>query len=127
LLAAMGVDSVNIRERVAEAERTYQLFCMAKHGNPSLLRKYGAKVQEERLTLYHGPFGGPAIAWLAKFALFHSTRLLAGATVIFVRDRANQLDETANVALAKRALRLLRSLAEAGKSLKGSLPRPGVA
>lgn len=127
LLAAMGVDSANIPERVAEAERTYQLFCMAKHGNPGLLRKYGANVQKERLTLYHGPFGGPAIVWLAKFALFHSARLLAGATITFARDRANQLDETANAALGKRALRLLRSLVDAGKSLRGSFPRRGAA
>jgi hypothetical protein len=125
LLAAMGVDSTNMQARVAEAERIYQMFCMAKHGNPRLLRKYGAKVQAERLTLYHGPFSGPAIVWLAKFALFHSARLLVGATVIFVRDRARLLSDTDSAAIGKRAIRLLGHLAQLGQSLKGSFPRDG--
>jgi len=95
----------NLEESVDRQEQLYEVFCMAKHGNPRALRRFGVAVQDARVQLYHGPFVTQYVIRQARFALLNASWLTAGATAVFAgplledapavrRRRYDRLDAT---------------------------------
>jgi hypothetical protein len=82
MLGASGVPASEIEGLVANWEDHHTRFCIAKHGNPLLLKKYGVTRDENQLKLHLGPVSGPSYVLLSKIALYHSARLLADASVL---------------------------------------------
>jgi hypothetical protein len=83
MLASTGVPASQIEALVATWEDHYTRFCAAKHGNPTLLSKYAVTRFPKEVTLHLGPIGGPAYTLFSRIALFHGSRLLADASVLF--------------------------------------------
>jgi len=83
MLQKSGVSAANLEALVDSWEEHYVRFCAAKHGNPALLKEYAVTPISNQFTLHIGPIMGPAYALLARIALYHGSRLLADATVLF--------------------------------------------
>lgn len=77
-------DEKQLDTLVESQERLYTLACMAKHSNPRLVLGHGASVQGNTLMLTLGPVVTNQSIKQSRFALFHASRLLAGATLLFV-------------------------------------------
>jgi hypothetical protein len=109
MLTKGGVASDQIEARVSEWEEHYARFCVAKHGNPILLNKYAVAKTVKAITLHLGPLAGPVPTTLARIALFHGSRLLADASVLFANPRLSK--RSAEIAAFKRLrTRFLRRL-----------------
>jgi hypothetical protein len=73
----------NLERAIEEQERLYTTLCMAKHGNPIVLKNYGATEAGDTVRLFHGPFVARYIVRQCRFALFHAARMTAAATMVF--------------------------------------------
>lgn len=104
-LLAMVPDLPDIEASVDRQEQLYEVFCMAKHGNPKALRFFGVAIDGDTVRLYHGPFVTKYVVRQAQFVLLHAAWLVAGATAVFaepllegapadVRRRYDRLDRT---------------------------------
>lgn len=78
-------DASNLEARIDDQEQLYQVFCMAKHGNPKALRRFGVAVEDDRVQINHGPFVTPYVVRQARFALLNASWLVAGATAVFAK------------------------------------------
>ncbi len=125
LLRELGVPNADLDVRTDQHERVYKFLCMAKHGNPEMLRKYGAKVEPRRLRLYHGPVIGPALVWQAKFVLFHTVKLLATCAYLLVKCRRDTLSESRVKPFLRRAWPVVNRLMEAGRNVDLALKPTG--
>ncbi len=124
LAIALHVPEPDVDRHAEDLERLYSLFCMAKHGNPRLLRRYGVRSDNDRLTLYHGPFISEATTWQSRFALYHSTRLLLAAVTVFVRPHLERLPSRDLTEMLTRVTRLVDELQDLGRQLKLQIPKP---
>ncbi len=84
-LLAIIPDIPDIERRIDEQEKLYETLCMAKHGNPKTLRRFGVAVSGSTIRLYHGPLDTPYIVRQARFALYHSARMVTIATIVFAK------------------------------------------
>ena len=75
----------DMESMIDRQEQLYEVFCMAKHGNPKVLRYFGVAVRGDRVQLYHGPFVAPYVIRQARFVLLKASSLVAGAAAIFAR------------------------------------------
>jgi hypothetical protein len=82
-LLALVPDIPDIERRTDGQEKLYSTLCMAKHGNPKALRRFGVAVVGSTVRLYHGPFVASYVVRQGRFALYHSARLVALATMVF--------------------------------------------
>jgi hypothetical protein len=82
-LPAAVPDIGNIERRIDRQEKLYSTFCMAKHGNPKALRRFGIVLTNTTMRLYHGPFVTEYVTRQARFTLYHSARMVAVAAIIF--------------------------------------------
>jgi hypothetical protein len=82
-LRAIVPDLANVEASVEQHEKLYEVFCMAKHGNPKALRHFGVAVRGDTVQLRHGPFVADYIIRQAGFVLFHTSCMVAGATAVF--------------------------------------------
>ncbi len=98
---------------------------MSKHGNPEMLRAFGAKVTPRMLKLYHGPFSGPAFVWYARFVLFHTAKLLATCAYLLVKCRRDTLSDSRVKPFLKRAGPVMNQLMEAGRNVDLALKPTG--
>jgi hypothetical protein len=105
LIRTFVPNAPDLKARVAYHEQLHEVFCMAKHGNPKALRRFGVAVQGDRVQLYHGPFVTKYVVRQARFALFNASWLTVSATAVFAkplleeapaekRRRYNRLDAT---------------------------------
>lgn len=117
LLSQLGVEDGDLDDRTSDHELLYQRFCMAKHGNPEMLRAFGAKVTPSMLKLYHGPFSGPGLVWYARFVLFHTVKLLAACAFLLVKCRQGSLQESRLKPFLRRAAPMMNQLMEAGRNV----------
>ena len=74
----------NIERAIDAQEKLYSVLCMAKHGNPIVLRGFGVTTAKDTTRFYHGPFVARYIVRQCRFALFQSARMAAAATMVFV-------------------------------------------
>jgi hypothetical protein len=93
---------------VDDQERLYQAFCEAKHGNPRVLRRFGLAVGPDTMTIYHGPFFSRYLVGLAQFAVYHSARMLIGASVVHARPRLGPDSHPTRESFDRRTLQILR-------------------
>ncbi len=84
MLLAGGVSHSEANTLVQHWEDHHQRFCAAKHGNPTLLGRYGVTISTGQMTLHLGPINGSPYIALSRIALYHGSRLLADGSVFFV-------------------------------------------
>ena len=116
LLEIGGVPAADLDSSVAEWEERHEFYCMAKHGNPKLLRRYGISVSNSTITLHHGPTIGAGYNTLAQHALFRVAQLLVYSVPVF----ANPLYGAAN---QTNALHYVRQMKLAPKRLEAAALR----
>jgi hypothetical protein len=123
LLEAGGVSAASLDSQINESERRYEFFCMAKHGNPTVLRRYGVKARADRVTLAHGPVGGKGYYQMAQIAIFRAVHLFVMAVSVFAQPHLSALTESRSRALVKR----FRAAAANFRKAAISLPRTSAA
>ena len=82
-------------DAVQAQHKLYSRACMAKHGNPLMFRSQGTRLDGGTLAISHGPYVSRASIAQARIALFHGSRLLLGATIVFGRERLENNDDLA--------------------------------
>jgi len=82
MLAATGTPAREIEAGVRAWEDLHKTFCVAKHGNPVLLRNYGVGADGKQLKLHIGPISGGFSDELARRALYHGSQLVADASFL---------------------------------------------
>lgn len=79
------VPESDVEAMVDHQEDLYTVFCVAKHGHPRLLKRFGVAVEDDRVQLYHGPFVAPYVVRQARFALLNASWIVTGATAVFAK------------------------------------------
>jgi hypothetical protein len=113
LLEASGVSAKALQRETDVWESRYEGYCMAKHGNPTVLRRYGLVLTDDVLRLFHGPVGGGRYHVLSKLALLRASELLAMAILVFMKPLLGQLPKNGIKGLTRRASRVSEMLVEA--------------
>ena len=120
----MQVPSPEVEQYTEGLERLYSIFCMAKHGNPRMLRRYGVKLDEDRITVYRGPFISAATTWQSRFTLYHSTRLLMAAVGVLLRPHLDSLSSRELTRVIRQMASLADELECLGQQLRLQIPKP---
>ena len=124
LLMAGSVPDSALDAQVAAWEKRYEFYCMAKHGNPAILRRYGHKSDRDRVTLFQGPVGGAGYYELAQVSMIRSSHLLLMAVSVLVRPHLEGLPRET----ARRLIHHVRRAALQLRDAAACLPqRPGAA
>lgn len=106
LLELGGVEPAGLDREVADWEQRYEFYCMAKHGNPHLLRRYGITVSGTTIKLHHGPTVGNGYDVMAQYAVFRAAQLLVYAVPIF----GNPLAQSTNASDLREYVRFLKEV-----------------
>jgi hypothetical protein len=124
LLTAGIVPPARLAADTAAWERRYSMYCMAKHGNPKFLNKYGLRRGTERVELFHGPVGGAAYTRIGQLAVFRSAHLLCMATGVFMHSRIGSFPAAQARSVVARFRRLASQLVATAKCIEDG---PGAA
>lgn len=103
LLSVSAGDNVaagQVSKMVALSEELYTVACMAKHGNPKIMRGHGVRQSGAEMRISHGPFVSDRSIQQARFAMCHGARLLIGSVFLFAKARVT--DQAVSRALARR-------------------------
>lgn len=111
-------DVPDIESRIEDQEALYTAFCMAKHGNPKTLRRFGVTVTGTTVRLYHGPFVSSYVIRQAQVALYHCARMVAVATMIFAGPLLPGATSEARRKYRRRQARIVNHIT----ALSGTLP-----
>ncbi len=82
LLLAGGFAELTVAAAVSTWESRYTAYCMAKHGNPKVLRHYGIRRDSRSFFVAVGPLSGGPYTRLAKLVLLRASQLLVMATLV---------------------------------------------
>lgn len=81
MLMSLGATPAEANTDVWQQEENYKLFCMAKHGNPTVLQNYDTASAENRLRIFFGPSARAEAVVIGRQALYHNAALMLGATL----------------------------------------------
>jgi hypothetical protein len=96
---------------------------MAKHGNPTVLRRYGLKETKDTLTLLHGPVAARGYYEGAQIALLRASHLLIMAASVFLKPHLLAMPKPrARILVVRfaRSTRLLKETADAMPARDGA-------
>ena len=119
-LLALVPDIPRLDLAVQKQEELYEAFCIAKHGNPRALRRFGLAVKGDRVQLQYGPFVADYTVRQTRFALLHSARMLIAATIVFADRLTSDLDSATRKAYQERKRRITRRLSRLMSLVTGS-------
>ncbi len=85
MLLALVPDIEDLEKRVDDQEKLYETLCMAKHGNPKALRRFGVALSGNTMRLYHGPIDTKYVVRQGRFALYHAARMTGLAAIVFCK------------------------------------------
>lgn len=85
LLLSGWVEAERLETELRVWEKRYEFYCMAKHGNPTVLRRYGIRSAAETVAFAHGPSVGPGYDTMSRYAIFRASQLLVFAATAFAR------------------------------------------
>jgi len=115
LLAVLdGIDTpseAQLTKLVAQQEKFYTITCMAKHGNPKVLRSQGVRVEGALMRIFHGPYMSKASIQQSRMALFHAARMLFAASLLFAKPRIQHEPAISRMYL-NRAQRVIRRIGQ---------------
>lgn len=83
LLLAGGFSEQSVAAAVGVWEERYKAFCMAKHGNPKVLRHYGVRRNSRSFSVAVSPLSGGPYTRLAQLVLLRTSQLLVMATTVY--------------------------------------------
>ena len=118
MVLALVPDIEDLEKRVDDQEKLYETLCMAKHGNPKALRRFGVALSGNTMRLYHGPIDTQYVVRQGRFALYHAARMVGLAAIVFCKP----LIDGAQQAKRRRYRRVERDLVARVLELAPNMP-----
>ncbi len=117
LLLAGGFDDATVQHAVDVWEDRYSAYCMAKHGNPKVLRHYGVRRTTRSFAVALGPIWGGPYTQLSATVLLRACQLLVMAATVYGHRESTEEGAQLPSSVGRRVFRVARDVLDASRAL----------
>lgn len=125
LLLAGGFDEATVQPAVDVWEDRYKAYCMAKHGNPKVLKSYGVRRTQRSFAVALGPLAGGPYTQLSQVVLLRACQLLVMAATVYGYRESMEEGAELPSPVGRRVFGVAKAVAEASRGLDGEMNNRG--